>query len=158
MGAGGDLSALMLDLSGFRFGSALFSAMGIPNREAIRCFVGDFAMQHGILNTRTFLLDTTGSVVNGIGTITMAAETLDLRLKTDSKHFSIGTLPAWIGVSGPFKNLSVHLDIATLGARAGVASGLGLLFPPAALLPTIQFGVGNDNRCSELARRLPVAK
>jgi hypothetical protein len=30
---------------------------------------------------------------------------------------------------------------------------LGILFPPAAILPTIQFGVGDDHRCGALVRR-----
>jgi hypothetical protein len=34
-------------------------------------------------------------------------------------------------------------------ARAGAAAGLGVLLTPlGALLPTIQFGVGNDNACT----------
>ena len=33
MGAGGDLSALLVDLSGLEFGNALLSALGVPNRD-----------------------------------------------------------------------------------------------------------------------------
>jgi uncharacterized protein involved in outer membrane biogenesis len=98
------------------------------------------------------LLDTKSNVITGTGDINLATETFDLRLKTDSKHFSIGTLPAPIAITGPFKNPGILPDIGTLGARAGAAAGLGLLFPPAALLPTIQLGVGDDNPCVALAR------
>ena len=35
-------------------------------------------------------------------------------------------------------------------ARAGAAVGLGILFPPLALLPTIQLGVGENSQCEAL--------
>jgi hypothetical protein len=44
-------------------------------------------------------------------------------------------------------------------ARAGAAAGLGVVLTPlGALLPTIQFGVGNDNACvsAEAAERQPL--
>ncbi len=151
--SGGDLSALLVDLSGLQFGNAILSALGIPNRDPVQCFIGDFALERGVLATRTVILDTEANVVTAAGTVNLRAETLDLRLKTDSKHFSIGSLPAPIGITGPFKNPSIRPDIATLGARGGAAAGLGVLFPPAALLPTIQFGVGDDNNCAAVVKR-----
>jgi hypothetical protein len=37
-----------------------------------------------------------------------------------------------------------------VGARAGAAAGLGVVLTPlGALLPTIQFGVGDDNACTQ---------
>jgi hypothetical protein len=44
-------------------------------------------------------------------------------------------------------------DITKIALRGGVAVGLGVLFAPAAVLPTIQFGVGDDHRCEALAHR-----
>ena len=153
MAGGGDLSALLIDLSGFQIGNALLSALGVPNRDPIRCFIGDFSLDRGVLATRTVFLETEDNIVTGTGTISLRAESLNYRLKTDSKHFSIGTLPAPIALTGPFKDPSIRPDLVTLGARGGAAVGLGILFPPAALLPTIQFGVGEDNRCSAVTRR-----
>jgi hypothetical protein len=37
-----------------------------------------------------------------------------------------------------------------LVARGGAAIGLGVLFPPLAVLPTIQFGVGDSHRCEHV--------
>ncbi|OAG72303.1 lipopolysaccharide biogenesis periplasmic protein [Acetobacter malorum] len=37
---------------------------------------------------------------------------------------------------------------AEILGRAAAAAGLGFVFPPLALLPTIQLGVGDDSRCS----------
>ncbi len=153
MSGGGDLSSLLVDLSGLQVGNAILSALGIPNRDPIQCFIGDFSLERGVLGTRTMILDTESNIVTGTGAINLRTESLDYRLKTDSKHFSIGSLPAPIAISGPFKDPSIRPDVGTLAARGGAAAGLGVLFPPAALLPTIQFGVGDDNRCAALTRR-----
>jgi AsmA family protein len=70
-----------------------------------------------------------------------------------AKHFNIGALPAPISITGSFKDPGALPDITKLAVRGGVAAGLGVLFPPAAILPTIQFGVGDDHRCEALAHR-----
>ena len=44
-------------------------------------------------------------------------------------------------------------DPVELGARGGAAVGLGIIALPLALLPTIQLGIGEDNRCEGLVRR-----
>jgi hypothetical protein len=39
--SGGDLSAVLVDLSGLHFGKALLSALGMPDKTRVQCFVGD---------------------------------------------------------------------------------------------------------------------
>ena len=153
MAGGGDLSALLVALSGLQFGNALLSALGIPDRDKIECFVADFVLQRGELQTRALLLDTTSDITSGSGTINLRAETLNYEVKTEAKHFTIGALPAPIAITGSFKDPGALPDITKLAVRGGVAAGLGVLFPPAAILPTIQFGVGDDHRCEALAHR-----
>ena len=153
MAGGGDLSALLVDLSGLQFGNALLSALGIPDRDKIECFVADFVLQRGELQTRALLLDTTSDIISGSGAINLRTETLDYQIRTEAKHFTIGSLPAPISITGSFKNPGALPDIRKLAVRGGAAAGLGLLFPPAAILPTIQFGVGDDHRCEALTRR-----
>ena len=93
-----------------------------------------------------------------------ATEALNLTLRTEAKHFSIGSIPAPINISGTFAHPSVSPDFAAVGARAGAAVGLGILLTPlAALLPTIQLGTGDDHACAGLVRtaeappRIPAA-
>jgi hypothetical protein len=75
-------------------------------------------------------------------------------LKTDSKHFSIGSLPTSINITGTFKNPSIRPG-AGVAARAGAAAGLGVLFAPLAILPTVQFGTSKeeDQRCGRLLQQ-----
>jgi len=151
MGAGGDLSALLVDLSGLEFGSALLSALGIPSRAKIQCLITDFVLQQGMVDARTVLLDTDAARVGGKGDINLRDESLKLVLETDSKHFSIGSLPAPVDITGTFAKPSVMPNVAVVGARAGAAVALGVLLTPlGALLPTIQLGIGEDNACAGL--------
>ena len=145
---GGDLSALLVDLSGLEFGNALLSALGVPNRAQIQCFVTDLPMQNGIVSTKALLLDTDEGRITGDGTINFRDQSLDYSLTTRSKHFSIGSLPGPINITGPLGKPSIRPG-AEVAARAGAATGLGILLTPlGALLPTIQFGVGDDNACT----------
>ena len=51
-------------------------------------------------------------------------------------------------ITGTLKNPTVRLG-AELAARGGAALGLGVLFPPLALLPTIQLGIGQSDACQK---------
>jgi uncharacterized protein involved in outer membrane biogenesis len=153
----GNLSALLVDIAGLEFGNAVLSALGVPNRAKINCFVTDLPLNHGIVDTKAFLLDTEEGRVTGQGTIDLRSQTLDYALTTRAKHFSVGSLPGPIDLSGPITSPSIRPG-AEVVARAGAATGLGILTGFGALLPTIQFGVGNDNACTkaEAAEREPL--
>jgi uncharacterized protein involved in outer membrane biogenesis len=161
MGQGGDISALLVDLSGLEFGNALMSALGIPNKAQLRCLVTDFVLQHGDLRAKTMLLDTSEADVFGTGGLNLRNEKLDFRLRTDAKHFSIGTLKTDILIDGTLKDPSIAPAAGELAARAGAAVALGVLLTPlGALLPTIQLGTGPDNDCApalQQAERGPAA-
>jgi uncharacterized protein involved in outer membrane biogenesis len=146
---GGDLSALLVDLSGLEFGNAVLSALGVPQRTEVECLVNDMPLEKGVLTIKALVVDTGEAVINGTGTINLRDETLDMSLRTEAKHFSIGSLPAPIHITGTLKSPSIRPG-AELALRGAAAGGLAALFPPLALLPTIQFGVGDDHRCDRL--------
>lgn len=97
------------------------------------------------------MLDTEEANVTGKGSVNFRNETIDYQIKTEPKHFSIGSLPAPIDIRGRLKSPSIMPDPATVGVRGGIAAALGVLLTPlAALLPTIQLGLGEDNDCGKL--------
>ena len=149
MAKGGEINALLLDLSGVQLGRALLSAIGIPEKEHVVCMLADFTLRRGVLTSRTLVVDTTDHVITAGGTIDLAREQMEMRVRTLAKRLSIGTLAAPILIRGPFKDLR-YLPDAEFAARAGAAVGLGLLFPPAALLPMIHLGVGDVAPCAEV--------
>jgi uncharacterized protein involved in outer membrane biogenesis len=159
--SGGDLSALLVALSGLQFGNALVSALGIPSHTELRCMVIDMPLRHGILSTKTVLVDTEASNITGSGTIDLADEKLDYKLTTEAKHFSIGSLPTPIMITGTLKKPDIAPETGPLIERGAAAAVLGVVLTPlAALIPTIQLGLGKDNNCARLiasASEPPVA-
>ena len=154
----GKVSALLVDISGLEFGNALLSALGIPDQAQIDCFIADLPLNNGVVDTKALILDTNEARVVGNGTIDFRDQTLNYALTTRSKHFSVGSLPGPIDITGPLGAPSIRPGTEVV-ARAGAAAGLGVLLTPlGALLPTIQFGVGNDNACvtAEAAERQPL--
>ncbi len=147
--AGGDLSALLVDLSGLEFGDALLSALGIPKRTQVECLIADFGLQHGILQSRALIMDTGEAIVNTSGGINLQTEAMRFQIRTAPKHITIGTLHGPINVSGTLKHPSILPGAETV-ARAGLAGALAAIFPPLAVLPTIQFGTQDQHRCEAL--------
>lgn len=148
--SGGSLSALLIDLSGLEFGKALLSALGVPNQTQVNCMIGDFALRQGMVTTQALLVDTGEALIGGSGQLNLKTEAIDFEAQTRSKNFSIGNLPAPIQVTGTLSKPSIGIGVKELAARGGLAAALGFLAAPLAILPTIEFGVGDPHKCGQL--------
>jgi uncharacterized protein involved in outer membrane biogenesis len=148
--AGGNLSSVLVDLAGLEFGNAIISALGIPGQTDVQCFIGNWSLQHGDVDTRTLLLDTGEAIISGQGTVDLKDQRINFSIEGKPKHFSIGSFPAPIEVTGTLKHPSVGPAIKPLLARGGAAAVLGVLAAPLAILPTIQLGVGDPHQCGDL--------
>ncbi len=148
--AGGNLSALLIDLSGLEFGKALLSAIGMPSQTPVDCMISDFALNHGLVTTRALLVDTGEALIGGSGHANLRSEAIDFQIETRSKQFSIGNLPTPITITGTLGKPSVGVAPGPLAARGGIAAALGFLAAPLAILPTVDFGVGDPHKCAEL--------
>jgi uncharacterized protein involved in outer membrane biogenesis len=136
---GGDVRALLVDLAGLDLGQAMLSWIGLPDRTQLRCMVGDFGLEHGMLQTRTLLFDTDEANLIGKGGINLRDETLALEITTQPKHVSFGRLPLPIDVGGSLKKPTIHPGLRIVGEDGPGAALLSLL--------TIQLGLGKDNDC-----------
>jgi len=145
--AGGNLSAFAVDMAGLRLGNAIFSAFGLPSRTNLECFVADFAMERGVLNARTLLLETSDAVLLGSGSIHLEDERLNLRVRSEAKHFTIASLPASIALRGRLSDPSVSLVAAERGGA------LDAILAPLSFIPIIEFGIGDDPRCEAMLER-----
>ncbi len=146
----GDISALLHDIAGLEVGNAILSALGVPNRAELRCFIADMPLKDGILTARTFLLQTSEARTIGRGNVNLRDQTLDYSLDTRASHFSVGSLAGPINVTGKLGSPSIRPSAEVL-ARAGAATALGVALFPLAVLPTVQFGVG-EGSCTEALR------
>jgi len=140
---GGDLSSLLVDLAGLRLGSALVSALAGSPTTHVECFLADLVLRRGILSTRTLLLDTAAAVTQGTGEVDLSQERIQIRLRTQSKHLTVGVLPTPLLISGTLQEPRAGPDPATPAGRGGLAGAL-------AALPTVQFGIGNAPHCENL--------
>ncbi|GBQ83098.1 AsmA family protein [Asaia krungthepensis] len=145
---GGDVSALLPDLMGLKVGSAILSALGIPQRSDLKCFIADMPLRQGILSTNSLLLMTNNTRTLGGGTVNLRSETLDYHVTTRSTSFNVLSFPGQVNISGHLKSPTVMPGAEIIG-RAAATAGLAIAFPPAALLPTIQFGVGQGSACED---------
>ncbi|WP_428310229.1 AsmA family protein [Hydrocarboniphaga sp.] len=152
---GGDISALLVNLAGLDLGNSLVSALGLPSRAELRCMVADMELRDGQVGTRTLLADTTEANIIGHGTIDLKQEKIAYQIKTEPKRLNVGRLGAPININGKLRNPSILPDPGALALRGGAAAILGtLLTPLAALIPTIQLGLGEDNDCVALIHGL----
>jgi uncharacterized protein involved in outer membrane biogenesis len=151
---GGDISALLVDIAGLQVGDGILSALGVPNKADMQCLIADFRLTNGQLDTRTFLIATTEANILGSGTANLTTEKLNLALDTSSTHFSIGSLSTPINIHGTLKSPSILPAPGPLAARALPAIGLGVIFPPLALIPTIRLGLGDKNACEDTLQSL----
>jgi uncharacterized protein involved in outer membrane biogenesis len=115
----------------------------------INCFVSRFDIKSGIATATTFLFDTSGTIVTGEGNLNFADETITLKLVPRNKSFTVVSLRTPVDVGGTFAKPAFHLETGNLIARLGAAVGLGILAPPAALLPLIDTGLGDQNACHQ---------
>jgi hypothetical protein len=148
--AGGNLSAVLVSLSGLEFGNAVIAALGVPQQTSVRCFVGDWGLRSGIVDTRTLMPDTGVAIVRGAGTVDLRDERLDYRISAKPKHFTIGSIPTPIDITGTLRDPTIRPQAAPLLERGAAAAVLSVVAPPLALLATIQLGVKDPHDCADL--------
>jgi uncharacterized protein involved in outer membrane biogenesis len=152
MSRGGNASALAIVLTNLDLARAVPLLLKGDESSPIRCIVGDLAAEQGRIATRSLVVDTEAEKIYGEGAIDFKGERYDLRLNAQSKKPSLLALRGPIVVDGTFKAPQVRPAVAPIAARVGSAVALGILSPPAALIPLIDFGHGTDADCDGLMR------
>lgn len=104
------------------------------------CALLDGRFRAGVLRPRSAVLDNSDSRIELDGRISLADETLDLRVISKPKDFSPMTLRAPLRVQGTLAAPHVGVESKALGGRAVAAATLGVVAPPAALLAFVDPG------------------
>lgn len=150
-GANGQFSKLVVELIGLDIAESLGLLLDKDQPVRLRCIVGDFAVDHGLMAARTLVLDTSDSNITGDGTISLSEEKLKLTIEAHPKDPSVLAARAPIHITGTFAHPAAAPDAKVLAARGGAAVALGaLLTPLAAMLPFIELGLGKDSPCQQL--------
>lgn len=156
----GTVSKLLLEEMGLNIGNVILASLAGDKQVKLNCMAADFGVTHGLMQTRSFIIDTDAAMLAVSGNINLAQEQLDLTINTHSKGLRVLSLRAPLYVRGSFKQPRVSVDKGVLAMRAGGAVALAVLAPVAALIPLIKSGPGENSECAKLlaaARVKPVA-
>jgi uncharacterized protein involved in outer membrane biogenesis len=148
--SGGALSQTMLaaiDLDGAKLIKLLFTG---DKNVPVRCGVIDFDINHGIMKSETFVIDTAETNLLGEGQISLVDESIKMKLSPEPKDPSILSLRTPVHIAGTFKDPLIYPD-KILAIRIGAAVLLGVFGTPlASLIALVETGPGEDSNCKAL--------
>ena len=144
----GEISNILMEFLGLDGGEVIkFLLRGDRNVE-LRCAAAAFDVKQGLMRSKVIVLDTSDTVINGSGQISLANETLDLTLNPLPKDKSILSLRSPLKIGGSFSAPTAGPDKAALAGRVGLGIVLGAINPFLALLATVETGPGQDADCT----------
>ena len=153
---GGQLNALIVEAIGLDVGEAVALLLtGDEKAQSemvpIRCFVGEFKVQDGVMRADALVLDTTDSTITGKGQIDLGAETLSLEFVAHPKDASVLTASTPVRIAGTFKEPEVDPVSEELRNKSLAALALGVILPVlGAVFPFIEQGETEDKNCGRL--------
>ena len=155
----GTISHLAVEAAGLDIAQGLGVLVKGDDALPVQCSVVDLIADQGLLKPRVLVLDTRDSTLWIDGSLSLASETMDLRVVTTPKDFSPLALRTPVRLRGSFASPAVSVEKGPLGARVGASVLLGLLNPLAALLPLMDVGNSDDAKrgadaCRALSQRI----
>ncbi|HEX7682234.1 MAG TPA: AsmA family protein [Trinickia sp.] len=153
----GKVSRLIMEAAGLNVANVVYEKLFGTRDIDINCMAADFAASDGVLDTKTFALDTADAVIGMDGKIDLRDESMDLTIHPHTKGFRVFTLRSPLYVKGTFKNPDVGVSKTAIALRAGAALGLGLINPLAALVPLIAPSRAQPTPCDSLIAKMRAA-
>jgi AsmA family protein len=144
----GEISNLLMEFLGLDGGEVMKFFLRGDRNVQLRCAAAAFDVRQGLMRSKVIVLDTTDTVINGEGQISLKDETLDLTLTPKPKDKSILSFRSPLKINGTFAVPTAGPDKAALAGRVGLGVVLGAINPFLALLATIETGPGEDADCS----------
>jgi uncharacterized protein involved in outer membrane biogenesis len=150
----GKLSRLLMEAAGLNVANIVYEKLFGPRDVSIHCGAADFAASRGVLDTRTFALDTDDALIVIDGRIDLRDESMDLKIHPHTKGLRVVSLRSPLYVKGTFKNPDVGVSKGALALRAGAMVAFGLINPFAALIPLIAPSHNQPAPCDELIAKM----
>lgn len=150
----GAISKLLLEEMGLNIGNVVVSKLFGDKQVKLNCLASDFAVTNGLMQARTFTLDTEDAIINITGDVNLAQEQLNLTINPRSKGLRIISLRSPLFVTGPFKDPNIGVDKGVLALKAGGAILLGVVAPVAAILPLINISGEQQTDCANLLQEV----
>jgi uncharacterized protein involved in outer membrane biogenesis len=118
-----------------------------------QCAVVSVAFAQGIGAMSPALIDTEDSLVLIDGEVDLKQETLDLRVQSEAKDASFGTLVGDVSIGGTFRSPRLSVLNAETALQIGVAAALATVTGGLAALPFIEIGDTPDAPCADILAR-----
>ena len=148
---GGSVGELVLRLSNLDMANSLLVMLGGDRQVPIRCMVGNFKAIDGVFSVQDLVLDTPKVNISGSGNVDFTDESLNLRLVSQSKGFSLASLRGPIAITGTFKSPTLRPEMGGVIARGALAVALGAVTSGVGvLIPLLDFGNDKDSDCALL--------
>lgn len=143
----GAISNILLEYMGLDGGEIIKFLVRGDHNVQLRCAAAAFDVTQGLMTSRAIVLDTSDTVINGQGQVSLANETMAIVLKPLPKDQSVLSLRSPLRIGGTFSAPSVGPDKAALAGRVGIAVVLAAINPLLALAATVETGPGQDADC-----------
>jgi uncharacterized protein involved in outer membrane biogenesis len=149
----GQISNILLEFMGLDGGEIIKFLVRGDRNVRLRCAAAAFDVQKGLMTSKAIVLDTVDTVIDGSGTISLADETLSIRLEPSPKDASILSLRSPLTIGGTFGAPTAAPDKGSLAGRAGIALALAAINPLLALAATIETGPGENADCRQVIQQ-----
>jgi uncharacterized protein involved in outer membrane biogenesis len=144
----GKMSSVLIELLGMDVTEGIGSITAKKQTVGLDCLLVGLDAQDGAVEPRVLLASTADSDIVVTGGADLGDETVDIKITTYPKDFSIGSFKTPIFIKGPLAKPRIDVDRKAAGARAAVAVALGVLVTPAAsLLALIEPGQKRPGQC-----------
>ena len=145
----GTMSHLIIEAVGLDIAQGLGILLTKDKALPINCAVMDLDAKNGVATSKIALVDTPVTLILLDGNVNIGKETLDLSMAAKPKNVSPFTVRSPIHVKGTFKNPDISIEKTPIVARVLGSIALAFIAPPAAILPFLDAGSGDQTPCNQ---------
>ncbi len=144
----GSVSHLVMEAIGLDLAQALGVAISGDETLALRCARLQSPIDKGVFDPLTAVLDNRDSTIRVRGRISLADETLALRVEAKPKDVSLLSLRSPVLVGGTLSKPEIGVEGSALAPQLLAAAALAIVAPVAAWVPLIDLGEdGQSDPC-----------
>ena len=144
----GTVSHILVEAAGIDVAQALGVFIKGDDKLPMQCALAQFDLVNGKVMPEVFVIDTRDTTMLIDGDLSLATESLDLRMTAHPHDFSPLALRTPVKMVGTFNDPHIRPEAKPLVERAGAAAALSLLNPLAALLALVDFKQKERDVCT----------
>jgi len=155
----GAVSRGLMEIAGLNVGNYVVGKLFGDKEVKINCAASDLNIKDGVVTPQLFVFDTENAMIYIDGTVNMASEQLDLKIRPESKGLRVFSLRSPLYVNGAFAKPNAGVQTGPLLLRGAGMVALGVAAGPAAgLLALIAPSGGEPNQCAPLLEQMRAGK